>query len=134
MAKKAPTEELRKTYEEKLQAYKYGFYWGAHSWSDWPMVMITPVLTETAVYKAVLTCRSERTSNDFLFTILSSEAFHDAQCFYVARLICATVHCLSKNELKFLPIKKKPLYDEEGELPEDKLREFFEDATFIRQR
>ncbi len=133
-ARSAPTEELRKSYEEEIHVYETGFYEGAGAWPGWPIVMMFPVLTERPLYKVIFVCRSKKASADFLFTMISSETLDNTRFVYVAKLITATVHCLTREQLNNLPREKGPLFDSDGNLMWEGPSGFTEDITFIRQR
>jgi len=131
---KAPTPEIRRSYEEEIRAYQSGFYNYVGSWPRWPMVMMFPILGEDVRPTEVFfVCRLEGGEFDFCFKFFSEQYVAEKQVIDILRQVAGKVAALPANELAALPAKRGPVFDVEGNIARD-LVDLTTAPVFIRQR
>ena len=139
MKEKAPTPDLRKSYEEELQLRREGRWPGlvVASWPNCKIVIVCPVITER-IRKVTIACRPDSNSMDIVLNMQSKQ--ENITPFGMARIAREIVQQLEKSDanLSELPVSAVPLYDDEGNgMPADRMPkeyiEFFKDAIFPKQ-
>jgi hypothetical protein len=135
---KAPTLELRESYEEELRLRNEGRWpWRlVDSWPNSQIVIVFGVPTEKTS-KVVIVCRPDSKSLDIALTMQSRQDITFHNYLRIAKDIVQQL-VQSNADWSGLPVASVPLYDDEGEpLKEEqrptKFREFYKDMVFPAQ-